>query len=133
MVTVANDRICQAGWSEDSRSVFEANGRTKEEQEAYAFVKKLTNWRKNAKAIHQGKMTHFIPENDVYVFFRYLENESVMIVLNKNTKDQTLDLSRFSERIGNTRSGTEVITGNKLSFDGTLTVTARSSMIIELD
>ena len=61
-------------------------------------------WRKTAGAIHQGRLIHFIPENNCYVYFRVLKysgkKSSVMVVLNRNEKPQTLDLQRFREVLG---------------------------------
>jgi hypothetical protein len=29
-------------------------------------------------------MTHYIPENNVYVYFRYTDNKTVMVLMNNN-------------------------------------------------
>jgi hypothetical protein len=29
-------------------------------------------------------MTHYIPENNVYVYFRYTDNKTVMVLMNSN-------------------------------------------------
>jgi hypothetical protein len=34
---------------------------------------------KTNEAVHFGKMTHYIPENNVYVYFRYTDNKTVMV------------------------------------------------------
>jgi hypothetical protein len=39
---------------------------------------------KTNEAVHFGKMTHYIPENNVYVYFRYTDNKTVMILNNSN-------------------------------------------------
>jgi hypothetical protein len=49
---------------------------------------------KTNEAVHFGKMTHYIPENNVYVYFRYTDNKTVMILMN-NKRDQTIKTARF--------------------------------------
>jgi hypothetical protein len=39
---------------------------------------------KTNEAVHFGKMTHYIPENNVYVYFRYTDNKTVMVLMNNN-------------------------------------------------
>jgi hypothetical protein len=41
---------------------------------------------KNNEAVHFGKMTHYIPENNVYVYFRYTDNKTVMILMNNSNE-----------------------------------------------
>ncbi|MEC8884957.1 MAG: glycoside hydrolase family 13 protein, partial [Bacteroidota bacterium] len=63
------------GWKDDAQNAFEAASRTQQQEAFFSFTKKLMNWRKTAKAVHQGTLTQFIPENDVYVYFRILGDE----------------------------------------------------------
>ncbi len=59
------------GWEGDKVNAFTGKGLLKKEIEVQNFFKKLLNWRKGNPVIHTGKLTHFAPENGVYVFFRY--------------------------------------------------------------
>jgi hypothetical protein len=36
---------------------------------------------------------HFVPEDGIYSFFRYNENEAVMVVLNKNSEEKRFQRS----------------------------------------
>jgi glycosidase len=85
------------GWKNDAQNAFNPATQTKEQKEFYDFTQKILNCRKNNDIIHTGKTKHYLPENGVYVYFRYTEKGSVMIVLNNNEKEQTLDLKRFNE------------------------------------
>jgi hypothetical protein len=42
------------------------------------------------------KMTHYIPENNVYVYFRYTDNKTV-ILMNNSNEIQTIKTARFQE------------------------------------
>jgi hypothetical protein len=43
-------------------------------------------------------MTHYIPENNVYVYFRYTDNKTV-ILMNNNNEIKTIKTARFQESI----------------------------------
>ncbi|MBN4085088.1 cyclomaltodextrinase N-terminal domain-containing protein, partial [Flavobacteriaceae bacterium AH-315-B10] len=85
------------GWQGDIVNAFTGKGLTEEQKDMQLFLKKILNYRKNSDAIHDGKTIHFAPENGVYVLFRILENEVVVLILNKNETPINLDLNRFEE------------------------------------
>ena len=84
--------------------------------------------------IDSGKTKHYAPINDVYVYFRYNDNESVMVILNNKSEKQTLQLDRFEESIKGYNSGKEIISEQTLPMNtnGEITIEGKSSMIIEL-
>lgn len=120
------------GWQGDASNAFTAQGRTDSQNSYYNFTKKLFNWRKSKDVIHNGKTMQFVPQNNVYVYFRYNDSERVMVVLNNSTDAQSLELSRFAEMIKESKYGQEILSGKEIKFNGTLKVEAKSSMIIEL-
>ncbi|WP_188605199.1 glycoside hydrolase family 13 protein [Aquaticitalea lipolytica] len=120
------------GWQGDASNAFTAQGRTDSQNSYYNFTKKLFNWRKSKDVIHNGKTMQYVPQNNVYVYFRYNDSERVMVVLNNSTDAQSLELSRFAEMIKESKYGQEILSGNEIEFNGTLKVEAKSSMIIEL-
>ncbi len=119
------------GWAEDDRNAFTASGRTPAENEAFNHIQALMRWRKDKEVIHNGKLTHFIPENNVYVYFRHNETDTVMVVLNNNDKDQELDVSRFTELTQQFVSGKNVL-DNKEYLLNNLKVPARTGLVLEL-
>lgn len=125
------------GWSNDKQNAFkpflESNGRTKDQEAYFSFTKKLLNWRKKSAVIHKGELLHYIPFDNVYVYFRYNDSDRVMIIINNNPEDQTLALERFSEGLAGLKVGTDIITNNNLDLTEKLYIPAKSSMIIELE
>jgi len=121
------------GWQGDAANAFTGAGITAQQKEASAFVKKLLTWRKSASVIHTGKLKHFIPENGVYVYFRYNDNQNVMIVLNKSNETKNLNLSRFAEAIGNSKSGKDILTDKTISLGANLSVTGKTGMVVVLE
>lgn len=120
------------GWKADEQNAFSASERTKQQQAFFDFTKKILNWRKMSKAVHSGELTQYIPEQNVYVYFRSLGADQVMVVLNNNETDQTLDLARFAADL-KTPSGTDIITSQTIALTDTLTVAAKTPMIIQLN
>jgi glycosidase len=82
---------------------------------AQAYVKKLVNWRKSASVIHHGKLMHFGPEQNTYVYFRYDGKKKVMVAFNKNKTDTVLKTARFDEMLAGARAGVDVISGQHVS------------------
>lgn len=120
------------GWNGDTNNAFTKAGRTEEQNKFYDFTAKLFNWRKNKTVIHNGKTTHYIPENNVYVYFRYNENESVMVVVNNNAEKQTLKTNRFAENIKKYQSGKDILTETTFDLNKDITIESKSVLILEL-
>jgi len=120
------------GWPGDTNNAFTKAGRTAEQEKYFDFTSKLFNWRKAKTVIHLGKTTHFAPENNVYVYFRYTEQESVMIVINNNSSNQKINLARFNEKLQGYSFGTDVSTGKTVALDQDLELDGKSALIFEL-
>lgn len=121
------------GWSGDKANAFTGQGLTKTQQQAQQLVKRLANWRKTASAVHSGKLMHFAPDNGSYTYFRYNDQQTVMVVMNKNTAPITLELNRFSEVLPANKQATDVITGNTIVLDKLLKVPPRSTLVLDID
>jgi len=120
------------GWADHDINAFTGEGLTTEQKEVQNYISTIQNWRKNKAVIHHGKLMHFVPENGIYTYFRYNENEVVMVVLNKNQEEKTLPTERFSEIIEGYSSGKEIITSESISDISEIKVSAKAAMIIEL-
>ncbi|MNL58987.1 hypothetical protein D3C87_1826750 [compost metagenome] len=78
-------------------------------------------------------MTHYIPENNTYVYFRYNDAKTVMVVFNNNVKAQTVKTSRFKENIKTFKSGKDVITGKTFDLATEINLEPKSAVILELE
>jgi len=121
------------GWKSDKQNAFNPATQTPEQKEFYQYTQKLLNWRKGKEVIHTGKTKNFVPQNNVFVYFRYNDKETVMVVVNNNDKEEVLDLKRFSESIKSSTSGKEIISDKEISLQNSLNIPAKTSMIIELN
>lgn len=120
------------GWKGDKKNGFTGEGLEANEKEMQEFFKTLLNWRKENPVIHTGKMIHYAPENGVYVFGRYNNEKTVMVLLNKTKKKTSLKTERFNELIGQYKKGTDVISGSRIDLRKKIKVPAKTGLILEL-
>lgn len=97
------------GWPGDEINAFNRSGRSGDQNDIHDFIAMLNHWRKNKEVIHHGKLTHYIPEDGMYVFFRHNGEESIMVVLNNTEEHKRLRTRRFAENLDGYRSGTDVL------------------------
>ncbi|MFA7273646.1 MAG: glycoside hydrolase family 13 protein [Crocinitomicaceae bacterium] len=122
------------GWTSDANNAFTASGRTEIQAEYFEITKKLLNFRKTNAVLHTGKLTQFVPENNMYVYFRHDADKKIMVVLNNSDKEQNLSLSRFEEMIQGHTGGLEMLTGQSVSLlEKNLKIAAKTPLVIILD
>lgn len=120
------------GWPGDEKNAFTKEGRTPEQNDAFNHLRTLLNWRKGESAIHSGKLTHYIPQDNVYVYFRYNDTKTVMVVMNGNTEAKTIGTKRYAENIKNAKSARDVIGDKTVDDLSTLTIPAQTALVLEL-
>jgi glycosidase len=120
------------GWNGDKNNAFTASGRTDVQKKYFDFTSKLLNWRKNKSVIHSGKTTHYIPENNVYIYFRYDEKETVMVIINNNPEKQTIKTNRFLENIKNYTSGKDILGNASFDLKNDISIEGKSALVLEL-
>ncbi|NLH55253.1 MAG: glycoside hydrolase family 13 protein [Rikenellaceae bacterium] len=120
------------GWEGDTRSAFTADGRTKKENEAWNYLNTILQWRKTATAIHNGRLIHFIPEKEVYVYFRQNSEQTVMVVLHNGYQPKVIKTQRFNEILRNFKEGVDILTDTRITNLEKLQLSPRSALIIEL-
>jgi len=120
------------GWPGDAANAFTKAGRTAEQQQFFEVTSKLFNWRKGKTVIHNGKMMHYLPHDNVYVYFRYNDRETVMVVLNNSAEAKTFSTARFAERLTGFSNGKDVLTGKTVDVTKDISMEAKSVLVLEL-
>lgn len=120
------------GWAGDKENKFTAAGRTAKENEAFDFVKKLATYRRDHKVLHDGKLMQYLPENGLYVYFRYDATGTVMVASNTTDKAASLPTARFAERTNGFTKARNVLTGESLGNIATLQLPAKTAVVLEL-
>lgn len=120
------------GWAGDQVNAFTGAGLSAKQKDAQDYFRKVLNWRKTNPVVQSGALKHFVPENGIYVYFRYNQSGKVMVVLNKNQEAKALDTARFGEVMAGCTSGKDIISGASITDLSSVKVPAMSAMIIEL-
>jgi glycosidase len=121
------------GWANDPVNAFVAEGRTADQNEVFNHIRTLLHFRKDNPVMQTGKLTHYIPEDGVYVYFRHDSDHSVMVILNNNKSAKTIDCKRFQESLAGYTSGTDILYRTYFDHFGTIEIPATSSRVIQLN
>ena len=85
------------GWAGDPVDKFTQAGRTNEENEAFQFIQRLSSIRLSNPELFNGKFTHFVPLEEVYVYFHSGGGKLMMTIVSRSSEIRSLSLERFSE------------------------------------
>ena len=121
------------GWPDHEKNAFTREGLTDDERRAQQFMRTLLTWRKDKAVIHTGQLMQFTPIKNVYAYFRYDDDASVMVVFNRGEDTVSLDMTRFAERLGDSRYAEDVITGKRFGIERAIQLEPRAVMILEID
>jgi glycosidase len=122
----------KGGWTDDKVNKFTPQGRTEKENEAFDYFKKIANYRKDNKVLQTGKLMQYVPENGIYVYFRYNAYKTVMVIVNSNEKEQSLVTDRFEERMNSFTKAVNVISDETLNSIQIIKVAAKTAVVLEL-
>ena len=67
---------------------FSIAGRNPQEEGIWRYIAKLANFRKASTALTTGKMMQYAPEEGLYVYFRYDNDQTVMVTMNISKETQ---------------------------------------------
>jgi hypothetical protein len=68
----------------------------------------------------------------VFAYFRYDDTQTVMVVFNRSSETQTLELERFAERLDGKAFGTDVLSGKRYNMKKSLVLEPRSALLLEM-
>ena len=121
------------GWKDHKVSALTGMGLTSDQIEFQNFFKKLLNWRKNNKVIHEGKFIHFTPKEqvEIYSYFRILGDKIVWTIFNRKEETQTIKLDKYQEVLKGKSKGYDVINDKTIDLSN-LKISPKSALIIEI-
>ncbi len=118
------------GWEGDKKNAFTEKGLTKEESDFLHYVQLLGKYRKNSSALKTGAFMQYLPDNGLYVYFRYDKQHTVMCVMNTDNKERKVQFSNYQERTSGFTGGNNIETANRIG--STFSIPAMSMQVIEL-
>ncbi|MEW6652636.1 MAG: cyclomaltodextrinase C-terminal domain-containing protein, partial [Bacteroidota bacterium] len=122
------------GFPNHSRDAFTENGREPNQNELFNHIKKLIGLRKKYLSLAEGKLIHYPPVNDVYVYFRTLGIEKCMIIVNNSKKNQDVNLLPMKKMISTDNKLLNLLNNmeTKLDAKAAITIEAESSSIYKI-
>ena len=112
--------------------MFTGQNLSPEQKDLLDYTSTLFTWRKGNKTVQQGKLTHYIPEDGIYVYFRTLGKESVMVIMNKNKYAKTISTARYEENIKGFKQGKDILYGSQVPNLNSIEVQGKTVKIIQL-
>ncbi len=120
------------GWKSDERNAFVKNERTNDENNLIDYISTILKWRKNAIEIQKGKLKHYKPLNNVYVYFRSYKDEKTMVIINNNNQIKELNLNRFNESLQGYSTGLDIIKNKSIDLNKKVIVDSNTALIVKL-
>lgn len=122
------------GWPGDTKNAFTASGLTADEKSVQDLVKILGSYRKQNTALQTGRLMQYVPQNGLYVYFRYDAEHTVMCAMNTSEQAMQLDFKRFKERVTGFSAAKDVCgSGNSFSLSQAATMPAMTMWVLELN
>ena len=119
------------GWPGDKVNHFTREGRDDLQNEAFDFLSKLLHWRKGNDIIAYGDMKHYVLQKGVYVYERYIDDESVLVFMNGTSNEVEINLDRYTESIMGKSEWTDFLSGDNISLGQTLKLSPKEILILE--
>jgi glycosidase len=90
------------GFPGDKRNAFTAAGRTREEQELFEYIRRLTTLRRELEPLRSGALINLYVSEQQYAYARALRGSAVVVVFNNDDKSSEFefDVSRVGLRNG---------------------------------
>ena len=131
-----NDGLLRAdmpgGWANDKANAFTGAALSAKQRDAQDYIRTLFNWRKRSPVLHAGKLTHYAPDDGIYVYFRHDGKHTVMVALNRNAEAKPLALDRFARFLADTAGARDALTGKPVRLGKTLQVPAKAAVLLEI-
>jgi len=122
----------KGGFPGDPINKFVEAGRLPEEQEIFRHIQKLAQYRKHNVVLQTGKVMQYVPEDGVYVYFRYTDDKTVMVLLNGNEESKEVSLSRFEQRLQGMKGLINIINDEKIDAPQTVKLEAKACQVFEI-
>lgn len=121
------------GFPGDKVNAFTREGRTQQQNEAWDFISKLLQWRRNEArdVMARGSLKHFMPQNGLYVYQRKLDDKEVTVIMNGRDKEQTLTMERTVEIMPYGSLFYDIISSLPVKIEETMTFAPRQIMVLQ--
>ena len=120
------------GWPGDDVNAFQRQGRSWEQNILTDHISKLLNYRQMQPVLHYGRLKHFVPHDNIYVYFRYDDETTIMVVINSNDEEKIVEPARFAEMTSGFHVARDILTGIGFEVHRNWVVPAKTALVMEL-
>ena len=120
------------GWPSDQVSAFTGAGLSDDQKNVLHLTTTLAGFRKNSSALKMGKMTQYVPQNGLYVYFRYDNNQTIMCIMNTDNNEREIDFSSYSERTKGFTTARSITDSETFQTSAKTTIPANTMWVLEL-
>ncbi|ATG77431.1 alpha-amlyase [Pseudoalteromonas sp. 1_2015MBL_MicDiv] len=118
------------GFKGQTRNAFTGEGLTKQQKEMHKTISTLLNFRKSSTALDKGKLVHFTPQQGVYSYARISDEQTVLVFMNKNTKELTKNIEYMQEVIPKNAKALNLFTHKTQVLGNTVALPAMSATVL---
>ena len=88
------------GFGGDARNAFSAGGRTKDQQELFEYIKRLTTLRRENSVLSNGELVNLYVSEQQYAYARHVKLDTAIVVINNDNDAATIefDVSHIAPR-----------------------------------
>lgn len=122
----------KGGWKEDKQNKFTAEGRTAKENHIWTYLRTLAQYRKNSAALTTGKLMQYLPDDGLYVYFRYTGTQTVACIMNTSGKVKKFNLSSYQERTNGFTTAVNIVTKENVAVASDVEIGVNQMMVLEL-
>ncbi|WP_375144340.1 alpha-amylase family glycosyl hydrolase [Pseudoalteromonas sp. HL-AS1] len=118
------------GFKGQTRNAFTGEGLTKQQKDMHKTISTLLNFRKSSPALEKGKLVHFTPQQGVYSYARISDEQTVLVFMNKNTKELTKNIEYMQEVIPKNTKALNLFTHKTQVLGNTVALPAMSATVL---
>jgi len=119
------------GFDGDKHNAFTVEGRTQAENSMFTWLSRMLHWRQGNDVIIKGSMKQFLPHNGIYVMARQYNGRTVVTIINGTSQKATLDVARYAEVFGSTKTAKDISSNRNVSLDKDITLRPRQTMVLD--
>lgn len=118
------------GWEGDVKNAFTQQGLTTAEQEMLTYTKTIGQFRKTSSALQTGKLMQYVPQDGLYVYFRYDGKQTIMCIMNTSDKEKKINFADYAERTKGFSKATDII--SKTTYEQQFNIPAKQMWVLQL-
>jgi neopullulanase len=121
------------GFKGQASNAFTGKGLTSQQKNMHKTISTLLNFRKSSTALDKGKLVHFTPQQGVYSYARISDEQTVLVFMNKNTKELVKNIKYMQEVMPKNAKAHNLFT-NKIQLLGdTVALPAMSATVLVIN